>query len=164
MNEMSAVNTLITSPEHIHVGAGSFGLGMVVDICHRRANFRTAVLSQYSGKEHQDLLRAQQSYAVVFDARSRASRNSQNQSALLCERRSLESRRTTSESLCGAHHYFGWEGKLTYSVSSAGSRLRKKKAERYCRKALRSRLRESFPELNRAANVRRISSDSRWSS
>lgn len=64
---MSAVNTLITSPEHIHVGAGSFGLGMVVDICHRRANFRTAVLSQYSGKEHQDLLRAQQSYAVVFD-------------------------------------------------------------------------------------------------
>src|SRR5207253_11272067 len=67
MNEMSAVNTLITSPEHIHVGAGSFGLGMVVDICHRRANFRTAVLSQYSGKEHQYLFRAQQSYAVRFD-------------------------------------------------------------------------------------------------
>src|SRR5438445_12723916 len=160
MNEMSAVNTLITSPEHITVGAGSFGLGMVVDICHRRANFRTAVLSQYSGKEHQDLLRATKLCRCIR-RRSRASRNSQNQSALLCERRSLESRRTTSESLCGAHHYFGWEGKLTYSVSSAGSRLRKKKAERYCRKALRSRLRESFPELNRAANVRRISSDAR---
>src|SRR5437899_5680913 len=163
MNEMSAVNTLITSPEHIHVGAGSFGLGMVVDICHRRANFRTAVLSQYSGKEHQDLLRAQQSYAVVFDG------DPEHREILKINLHyyAKEDHSKAVELLASpsvAHHYFGWEGKLTYSVSSAGSRLRKKKAERYCRKALRSRLRESFPELNRAANVRRIPSDARWRS
>jgi mannitol-1-phosphate/altronate dehydrogenase len=54
-------------PEHVHIGAGPFGLGMVVDVCQRRAGLKTAVLSRYSGKEYQDLLKAQSKYSIRYE-------------------------------------------------------------------------------------------------
>jgi mannitol-1-phosphate/altronate dehydrogenase len=51
---------------HVHIGAGSFGLGMVVDICDR-ASFRTAVITKWNNKEHQRLLRVNPSYTVLYD-------------------------------------------------------------------------------------------------
>src|SRR5437773_342894 len=52
---------------HVHIGAGSFGLGMVVDICHRRAGFHTTVISRDSDKEYQRCLRERGHYSIIFD-------------------------------------------------------------------------------------------------
>jgi mannitol-1-phosphate/altronate dehydrogenase len=55
------------SVEHVHFGAGSFGLGMVVDICHSLAGLRTVVINRASTKEHHKVLKARRAYAVLFD-------------------------------------------------------------------------------------------------
>jgi mannitol-1-phosphate/altronate dehydrogenase len=57
-------------PQHIHFGAGSFGLGMVVEICHGQAGLRTVVVSRDSNKEYHRLLKAKGSYSVLLDGDS----------------------------------------------------------------------------------------------
>jgi|GEM_PF-7086687 len=56
-----------TLPQHVHFGAGSFGLGMVVEICHGQAGLRTVVVNRESEKDHHKLLKANGSYAVELD-------------------------------------------------------------------------------------------------
>lgn len=56
-------------PDHIHIGAGSFGLGMVVEIC-KRAGFKTTILNRQSTREHHEVLRRDEKYDVVFDGNS----------------------------------------------------------------------------------------------
>jgi mannitol-1-phosphate 5-dehydrogenase len=53
-------------PDHIHIGAGSFGLGMVVEVCNR-GGLETAVLNRQSDRDHHRLLRELGRYQVVFD-------------------------------------------------------------------------------------------------
>ena len=57
-------------PQHIHFGAGSFGLGMVVEICHGQAGLRTVVVSRKSNKEYHRLLKSKGSYSVLLDGDS----------------------------------------------------------------------------------------------
>lgn len=52
--------------EHLHIGAGSLGLGMIVEVC-RKAGFETAVLNRHSSKEHHELLGRLGNYHVIFD-------------------------------------------------------------------------------------------------
>jgi mannitol-1-phosphate/altronate dehydrogenase len=65
---MSSIQSINDSQiSHIHIGAGSFGLGMVVDICHREASFRTAVITKSSDKQHQRVLRENGGYSIIYD-------------------------------------------------------------------------------------------------
>jgi mannitol-1-phosphate/altronate dehydrogenase len=52
--------------DHVHIGAGKFGLGMVVDLCHR-AGFRTLVMNRKSGAEHHHPLGSRGAFRVVYD-------------------------------------------------------------------------------------------------
>jgi mannitol-1-phosphate/altronate dehydrogenase len=69
-----AITSSTQSSEHIHFGAGSFGLGMVVELCHRQAGLETTVLSRYSNKPYQNILKRVGEYSVTFDNNS-AQRN-----------------------------------------------------------------------------------------
>ncbi len=50
---------------HVHIGAGKFGLGMVVDLC-RRAGFRTIVLNRTNLNDHHPMLRDRRSYRIEY--------------------------------------------------------------------------------------------------
>jgi len=54
--------------EHIHIGAGSFGLGMVVDICHGDAGLRTAVVARESSRDYHRILQTKGAFSVLFDS------------------------------------------------------------------------------------------------
>src|SRR3989442_16033692 len=51
---------------HIHIGAGRFGLGMVLDIC-RRAGFQSALLHRLSDKAHHPTLRRHSRYTIIYE-------------------------------------------------------------------------------------------------
>jgi mannitol-1-phosphate/altronate dehydrogenase len=51
---------------HVHFGAGRFGLGMVVESC-QRAGFKTMVLNRRSEKSYYSVLEKRRSYDVVFE-------------------------------------------------------------------------------------------------
>jgi mannitol-1-phosphate 5-dehydrogenase len=60
--------TLDDSPiEHVHFGAGTFGLGMVVEICHGEAGLKTAVVNRDSRREYHKILKSKGNYSVLFD-------------------------------------------------------------------------------------------------
>lgn len=66
MTERSVGGLGQPGPKHVHIGAGSFGLGMVVELCHR-AGLEMAVLNRQSTKDHHQLLRELGNYHVTFD-------------------------------------------------------------------------------------------------
>jgi mannitol-1-phosphate/altronate dehydrogenase len=66
MSEPTALESEQPFPRHVHIGAGSFGLGMVVEVCHR-AGLSSAVLNRISRKKYHESLQQNQSYEVVFD-------------------------------------------------------------------------------------------------
>jgi len=66
MSESTTIEAEQPVPRHVHIGAGSFGLGMVVEVCHR-AGLSSAVLNRVSGKKYHEFLQQNQSYDVVFD-------------------------------------------------------------------------------------------------
>jgi hypothetical protein len=51
---------------HVHIGAGSFGLGMVLPIC-QSAGFSTVVLNRQSAKPHHHLLQKNGTYMLRYD-------------------------------------------------------------------------------------------------
>ncbi len=54
--------------EHVHFGAGTFGLGMVVEICHGEAGLKTAVVNRESEREYHRILKSKGSYSVLLDS------------------------------------------------------------------------------------------------
>jgi mannitol-1-phosphate/altronate dehydrogenase len=52
---------------HVHIGAGLFGLGMVLDIC-QKAGLSSIVLNRNSTKPHHERLRNAKGYRIVYDA------------------------------------------------------------------------------------------------